>query len=106
MGESFISEISKDGLIDVFTKCASIIGLMMIGGMTAANVKFTSIVEFPIVGADPVTLQSYLDAVFKGLVPLGLTYGCLRLMQKRVNQNLILVGVLALAIVLALLGIV
>lgn len=106
MGESFISEISKDGLINVFTKCASIIGLMMIGGMTAANVKFASIVEFPIVGADPVTLQSYLDAVFKGLVPLALTFGCLRLMQKRVNQNLILVGVLALAIVLALLGIV
>lgn len=106
LGSDFIARISKNGLMSIFTKCTSILGLMMVGGMTASNVKFTSIVEFAVQGQDPILLQTYLDSVFKGLVPICLTLGCLYLMQKRVNVNFILFGVLALAIVLALVGIV
>lgn len=106
VGSNFITEINENGMMRVFTKCASILGLMMVGGMAAVQVKFTSIVEFAVQGQDPVLLQTYLDSVFKGLVPLTLTLGCLFLMQRRVNVNIILFGVLALSIVLAVLGIV
>ena len=57
-------------------------------------------------GSDPILLQTYLDSIFKGLVPLSLTLGCLFLLKKRVNINLIMFGVMGLAIVLALFGIV
>ena len=106
LGNDFIRRISQNGLMSIFTKCTSILGLMMVGGLTASNVKFTSIVQFTVQGQDPILLQTYLDSVFKGLVPLCLTLACLYLMQKRVNVNFILFGVLGLAILLALVGIV
>ena len=106
VGSEFITKINENGLMKVFTKCASIIGLMMIGGMTASSVKFNSIIQFAVEGQDPVTLQSYLDSVFKGLIPISLTLGCLLLMKKGVNANVVLILVLALAIVLALVGVV
>lgn len=106
VGSNFISQIHKNGLMNILTKCASILGLIMIGGMTASTVTFSSILTFDVSGSDPVLLQTYLDSIFKGIVPLSLTLGCLYLLKKRVNINWIMFGVMGLAIVLALLGIV
>ena len=52
-------------------------------------------------------VQTYLDSIFKGIVPLGLTLLVLWLLRKKnVNVNLILVGIMVLAIILGLVGIV
>lgn len=106
LGSDFLAKMNESGLMRTITKCASILGLIMVGGMTASTVSFTSAVQFVIEGQDPILLQTYLDSIFKGLVPLLVTTGCLGLMLKRVNVNVIMFGVLGLAIVLALLGIV
>ena len=106
VGSNFISEINRSGLMSVLTKGASILGLIMIGGMTASTVTFTSVLSFPVSGSDPILLLTYLDSIFKGLVPLSLTIGCLILLKKRVHINLIMFGDMGLAIVLALFGIV
>lgn len=106
LGSDFLAKMNEGGLMQTITKCASILGLMMVGGMTASTVSFTSAVQFVIEGQDPILLQTYLDSIFKGLVPLLVTTGCLGLMLKRVNVNVIMFGVLGLAIVLALVGIV
>lgn len=106
LGSDFLAKMNEGGLMRTITKCASILGLIMVGGMTASTVTFTSAVQFVIEGQDPILLQTYLDSIFKGLVPLLVTTGCLGLMLKRVNVNVIMFGVLGLAIILALLGIV
>lgn len=106
MGESFLSKIEEAGAMKILTKSASMLGLIMIGAMTASTVKFNSILTFTVPDSEPVLLQSYLDTIFKGLVPLLLTLGCLALMKKRVNVNLIMFGVMGLAILLAVFGIV
>ena len=106
LGSDFLAKMNEGSLMQTITKCASILGLMMVGGMTASTVSFTSAVQFVIEGQDPILLQTYLDSIFKGLVPLLVTTGCLGLMLKRVNVNVIMFGVLGLAIVLALVGIV
>lgn len=106
LGSDFLAKMNEGGLMQTITKCASILGLMMVGGMTASTVSFTSAVQFVIEGQDPILLQTYLDSIFKGLVPLLVTTGCLGLMLKRVNVNVIMFGVLGLTIVLALVGIV
>ena len=106
LGSDFLAKMNEGGLMQTITKCASILGLIMVGGMTASTVTFTSAVQFVIEGQDPILLQTYLDSIFKGLVPLLVTTGCLGLMLKRVNVNVIMFGVLGLAIVLALVGIV
>ena len=106
MGESFLSKIEEMGAMKILTKAASILGLIMIGAMTASTVKFSSILEFSVPNSDPVLLQTYLDTIFKGLVPLTFTMGCLYLMKKRVNVNLIMFIVMGLTILLAVMGIV
>lgn len=105
-GSEFISKMYKNGTMQILTKAASILGLIMIGAMTATTVTFESAIKFTVAKGDPVQLQTYLDAIFKGLVPLSLTLLCKYLMDKKVNVNIIMIGVLVLAIVLALLKIV
>lgn len=106
LGTNFISQLYEGGLMRLVTRATSTVGLMMIGAMTAANVKFTSIISFPVEGSDPIALQSYLDQIFLGLVPLCLTLFVLWLMRnKNVNVNVILVGIMVLAIVLGLIGV-
>lgn len=106
LGTNFISQLYEGGLMRLVTRATSTVGLTMIGAMTAANVRFTSIISFPVEGSDPITLQSYLDQIFLGLVPLCLTLFVLWLMRnKNVNVNVILVGIMVLAIVLGLIGV-
>lgn len=60
MGTNFISEMYEGGLMKLITKATSTIGLVMIGAMTAANVKFNTILSIPVQDSDPVMIQTYL----------------------------------------------
>lgn len=106
LGSSFIEKIYASGLMKMVTKVASTLGLIMVGAMTATNVSFNSILMMEVEGSEPVLVQTYLDSIFIGLVPLGLTLFCLWLLKRNVNVNYILAGVLVLAIVLGLIGVV
>lgn len=106
VGSSFLEKMHESGIMELLTKGASILGLLMIGGMTSSMVKFTSVLTIPIKNGTPIKLQTYLDQIFVGGVPLGLTLLCLYALNKRINPNLVLIGVMVLAIILALLGIV
>ncbi|AXX65094.1 PTS system mannose/fructose/sorbose family transporter subunit IID [Bombilactobacillus bombi] len=106
LGDTFISDMYKSGSMQLLNKAASTLGLMMIGCMTASMVTFKSKLSIPITGGKPILIQTYLDQLWKGLVPLVVTLGCYWLLSKKVNVNWILLGVLVLAIVLGLLGVV
>lgn len=106
LGTNFISQLYEGGLMKIITKATSTVGLVMIGAMTAANVKFSTILSISVEGSDPVMIQSYLDQIFIGLVPLSLTLFVLWLMRKKnVNVNVILVGIMVLGLVLGLIGV-
>lgn len=107
MGTSFISQMYEGGLMKLITKATSTVGLVMIGAMTAANVSFNTVLSIPVEGSDPVMIQTYLDSIFKGIVPLGITLLVLWLLRKKnVNVNIILVGLMVFALILGLVGIV
>ena len=106
MGTTFIEQMYNGGLMRLITKATSTVGLVMIGAMTAANVQFQTILSIPVEDSDPVMIQTYLDSIYKGLVPLALTLLCLWLLKKKhVNVNVILVGIMALALALGLIGV-
>ena len=105
LGTSFITKMYSSGIMDLVTKCASILGLLMIGAMTASFVQFQTILAVPVQGSDPIAIQTYLDAIFKGIVPLGLTMGCLGLMKKNVNAVWIIIGLMVLGMCLGIFGI-
>lgn len=100
-GSSFITNMYQNGTLKILTKCAGILGLIMVGAMTASTVKFTTAISIPIPGGEAVALQSSLDILFLGLVPLLLTFGCKKLLDKNVNINWIMVGIFVLSLLMA-----
>ena len=100
-GSSFITNMYQNGTLKILTKCAGILGLIMVGAMRASTVKFTTAISIPIPGGEAVALQSSLDTLFLGLVPLLLTFGCKKLLDKNVNINWIMVGIFVLSLLMA-----
>lgn len=100
-GSSFITNMYQNGTLKILTKCAGILGLIMVGAMTASTVKFTTAISIPIPGGEAVALQSSLDTLFLGLIPLLLTFGCKKLLDKNVNINWIMVGIFVLSLLMA-----
>lgn len=105
LGTNFLSTMQKTGAMKILTKAASILGLIMVGAMVASTVTFSCKLSIPVEGSDPIMIQTYLDSIFKGLIPISLALGCLYAQIKKVNINLIMLGVFALAVILALLGV-
>lgn len=106
LGSEYIQKIYESGLMSILTKCASIVGLVMVGGMTAGMVTFQSKYELMMEGSSILNLQSMLDQIFVGIVPLGLTLLCYYLLKKKnISVTMLIIGVILLGILLSCLGI-
>ena len=94
------------GLMNILTKAASIVGLIMVGGMTASMVTFKSTFELSMKGESILNLQKMLDQIFVGIVPLGLTLLCYYLLKKKnISITVLIIGVIILSVLLSVLGI-
>ncbi|EKS19385.1 hypothetical protein HMPREF9318_01461 [Streptococcus urinalis FB127-CNA-2] len=106
VGAEFIKKLYESGSIKIITKTSSMLGLMMVGSMTASNVKFKTILSVAVKGAkESASIQSYLDQLFIGIVPLTVTFLAFWLLRKKVNINWIMFGIMLLGILFGLLGI-
>ena len=78
----------------------------MVGGMTASMVTFHSTFELSMKGESVLNLQSMLDQIFIGIVPLGLTLLCYYLLKKKgISITVLIIGVIIFSILMSLLGI-
>ncbi len=105
MGESFISQAFKSGLIQILIKCAGIIGMMMVGYMVATTVTFNIALSIPMQDAEPVLIQTYLDQLLVGVLPLSLSFVCYYALKKNVNLNALIFIVMGIGFVLGFVGI-
>ncbi|MBV4439782.1 PTS system mannose/fructose/sorbose family transporter subunit IID [Clostridium tyrobutyricum] len=106
LGSKYIERLYTSGLINILTKAASIVGLIMVGGMTSQMVIFKTTVQFKMGGTSVLNLQKMLDQIFVGIIPLGITLICFYLLKnKKVSVNALLIGVIILGILLSALGI-
>ncbi len=106
LGSEYIQKVYASGLMNVLTKAANIVGLIMVGGMTASMVTFQSTFEWKMKDHSILNLQSMLDQVFVGIVPLGLTLLCYYLLKKKnISITVLIIGVIMFSIALSLLGI-
>lgn len=106
VGAKYIEEMYASGMINVLTKAASILGLIMLGGMTSNLVSFKTTLEFNLGGDQSLIVQDILDQIFVGLVPLSFTLLCYYLLAKKnVNFTLLIGLVIVLGILLSLFGI-
>lgn len=106
LGGEYIEKLYSGGLINVLTKAASILGLIMVGGMTSGMVSFQSKLAMTMEGVEIFSLQNMLDQLFVGLVPLCLTLVCFYLLtKKKVSINVLIIGVIILGMILSAFGI-
>lgn len=97
-GSTFLTRISADGTLQKLTEAARIMGLIVIGAMIPSMVKVNLAAVLNINGAE-VVLQDIVNQVCPYLLPLLLTFGCYRLLNKKVSGTVIMIGLLVLGVV-------
>lgn len=89
LGSSFIKKATESGIMGYITKGASIVGLMTVGAMCCTMVSFKIPAVFDIQGTE-LALQSILDQIFPNLLPVLLTFGCLKAVNKGAKPIIIM----------------
>ena len=88
-GTNLLSNLNSNGIIQTISKGATIVGLMVIGAMSASMVSMSSSIIFKI-GETDFALQKYLDQIFPLLLPLCYTLFMLWLLKKGLKSSHIL----------------
>ena len=101
-GTQLVSDMSGNKL-RYLTEGSSVLGLLVIGGLvskwTSINIPFVLSKYTQSDGKEVITtVQSVLDSLMPGLVPLLLTFLCMYLLKKKVNPLLIIFGLFAVGI--------
>ena len=82
LGDNFLSFMSEGGLLQNLTEAAYIVGLTVIGAMSASYVGLTCGLEFTL-GESVINIQSILDEIFPKMLPLGTTLLMAWLMRRK-----------------------
>lgn len=106
LGRHSVLDILQSGSIKKIIDIASIIGLFMIGCLSASYVKLETILEFTS-DTDTVTLQSILDGILPKLLPFCVVMAMyLYIVKKGPKYLQIIIFTMILAIVLTFFGII
>lgn len=82
LGSSFLTKIQESGLMSQITYAASVLGLAVIGGMTAENVALN--IPFSIgSGESATTIGEICNNIMPGLLPLLFTFFVYYLLKKK-----------------------
>ncbi|MEH7385801.1 PTS system mannose/fructose/sorbose family transporter subunit IID [Bacillus sp. JJ1521] len=104
-GTSIMDKANSSGIMQKISKGATIVGLMVIGAMTASMVKLESALIFK-VGEEQIPMQDYLNQIFPLLLPLLYTIFMYYLLKKGMKPTTILLITIAIGIGGSLLGII
>lgn len=96
-GKTSLLKVLKNGTIDKIINSFSIVGLMVVGAMAATRVTVNTPLTI-IVGQGSTSIQSVLDSLVPGLIPLAITLFVLSLLRKKVNTIWIILAVFVLGI--------
>lgn len=103
-GASFIESAQQSGVIETFTTCAKVIGLLVVGSMISSMVVLSTPVVLTF-GDSSLELQSVFDQIFPCILPLGLTMLCYWLLRKGCKTTVLLYALLAAGILGSLVGV-
>ena len=106
LGSTYISSLYENGMINILTKAAGVVGLMMVGAMSSQMVKLEIKWNMMMDGEVVMKTQEMLDQIFVGILPLSVTLVCFYLLKKKnVSINVLIVGLILLGILLSVTGI-
>lgn len=101
LGTSLIDKLFEGGLLDTFTKAVGALGLFAVGALSASAVRLNFKLEI-----GTLNLQSALDSILPGLVPLLMVLGVMMLIKKKVGLGKIIWGLFLMCFVLAFVGLI
>ncbi|WP_414625417.1 PTS system mannose/fructose/sorbose family transporter subunit IID [Enterococcus faecium] len=104
MGMDFLTKFEKLGITQKIFQSSSILGLLVIGGMTAALVNVNLGISFGS-GDGQILLMDVIDGIMPKMLPLLTTLGIYQLIRKGYKVNLILVGIIIFSILGTWIGI-
>lgn len=104
-GKSFILEMMQKGTMRKLTEIFSMVGLMVVGSMTASRVNIEVPAILNIQGVELPLQSDVFDALMPGLIPLAITMLVYWLVKKKVNINLIILVIFIVGIALAYMNI-
>ena len=108
LGRTAVMNMLKSGIMDKIIMACGMLGLMVMGALSAENVALEIATEFTLANtADPISIPGMIDAVAPGLLPLAVI-GLISLYLKKHNNKygLLIVAIIALSIVASFFGIV
>ena len=108
LGRTAVMNMLKSGIMDKIIMACGMLGLMVMGALSAENVVLEIATEFTLENAaDPISIQGMIDAVAPGLLPLAVI-GLISLYLKKHNNKygLLILAIIALSIVASFFGIV
>lgn len=100
LGRESIKHILSGGVVKKLIDGASILGLFMMGSLSATVVKLNTIIKFDISGKDFI-VQDVLDKIAPGLLPLGAIFLVYWMMK---YKKMSITKVLCILVVLSILG--
>jgi len=103
-GTRFLQNLAKTNVMDKLTVGSSILGLMVIGAMTATLMNITTPITLGSSNT-ATTLQSILDQIVPNVIPLGLTFLTYSLVKKNIKPTWLLLGLLVAGFVGSMAGI-
>jgi fructoselysine and glucoselysine-specific PTS system IID component len=103
LGTGFLQRVEKSGLMDKVSYGAAILGLMVVGGMTATMVSFSIPIKIGS-GENATAIQGILDGIIPALLPLTLTLFIYYLLRKKVKVTHILLGLIIFGILGSAIG--
>lgn len=90
----------------IISKCATILGITVIGGLIASYVNINVLVEIPVNEVKTVMLQAdFFDKIFPRILPLAYTFTMYGFLRKKVSPIVLIAVTFALSILLSFFGI-
>jgi mannose/fructose/N-acetylgalactosamine-specific phosphotransferase system component IID len=104
LGTNFLEDLFQKGIIKSITKAANILGLLMVGCMSASLINVSTRLTFDIGGAKT-QLQTLFDGIMPGLLSLCTLLGVWFFLKKKISIVKITFGILFFCIIMAFLWI-
>ena len=103
-GVKLLDRMKESNLLQRYSAMASILGLMVVGGLIPQMVRVYIPFELTIDELS-VSIQSLIDDIVPSLLPLLLTLACASLLNRRKSAVLILLVIIVAAILLSAIGV-
>ena len=106
LGKKSITGILRGGMMKSIIFTANVIGLIMMGALSASYVTLTTPLQFTVSEGTTIVVQDILNQIVPGLLPLCAVFGIyFYLVKKGPRYNVILVAVVVISLICSVFGI-